>query len=102
MQVELWDQIKRRIADVPPQYYRGADACIMVYDVTSEKSFNALQHWLDHFIEHTQLRLAQFPVAVVGTKYDLKNQVTEQESGLALMDLGGLRPRTLLVSFVSQ
>jgi hypothetical protein len=31
-------------------FYRGADCCVLVYDVNSSKSFEALDGWRDEFL----------------------------------------------------
>lgn len=31
-------------------FYRGADACMMVFDVTNSKSFENLKNWKDDFL----------------------------------------------------
>jgi GTPase SAR1 family protein len=30
-----------------PMYYRGANAAILVYDITNQESFLDIQNWLD-------------------------------------------------------
>lgn len=31
-------------------FYRGADCCVLVYDVNNSKSFDALDSWRDEFL----------------------------------------------------
>jgi GTPase SAR1 family protein len=31
-------------------FYRGADCCVLVYDVNNSKSFEALDSWRDEFL----------------------------------------------------
>jgi GTPase SAR1 family protein len=31
-------------------FYRGADCCVLVYDVNSSKSFDNLENWRDEFL----------------------------------------------------
>ena len=31
-------------------FYRGADCCVLVYDVNSQKSFDNLDNWRDEFL----------------------------------------------------
>ena len=55
-------------------FYRGADACILVYDITDPHSLDNLDHWRNDFV--TQIggnlsNLAQsFPFVVLGNKID--------------------------------
>jgi GTPase SAR1 family protein len=31
-------------------FYRGADCCVLVYDVNSQKTFDNLDNWRDEFL----------------------------------------------------
>lgn len=31
-------------------FYRGADCCVLVYDVNSSKTFENLENWRDEFL----------------------------------------------------
>lgn len=31
-------------------FYRGADCCVLVFDVNNSKSFDALESWRDEFL----------------------------------------------------
>lgn len=50
-------------------FYRGADACILVYDITNEKSFRQLDSWRDDFIAQASPKDPDnFPFLVIGNK----------------------------------
>lgn len=52
-------------------FYRGADACILVYDITAEKSFEQLNSWRDEFLNQASPRDPDnFPFVVIGNKVD--------------------------------
>ena len=38
--------IQERFRSLGPIYYRGADAAVLVYDVTSEASFARVRSWI--------------------------------------------------------
>jgi len=60
-------------------FYRGADSCVLVHDITDAKSFDNLESWMDEFLVHAAPRNADsFPFVVLGNKADLakKRQVT--------------------------
>ncbi len=40
---------QERYRSLSPLYFRGADACLMVYDVTSGQSFADLEGWFSEF-----------------------------------------------------
>jgi len=49
--MQLWDTAgQERFQSLGVAFYRGADCCVLVYDVNSSKSFEALDGWRDEFI----------------------------------------------------
>jgi len=56
-------------------FYRGADCCVLVFDVTSPTSFKALDSWRDEFLIQASPRDPEnFPFVVLGNKVDLENR----------------------------
>ncbi len=52
-------------------FYRGADACILVYDITQEKSFEQLNSWREEFLSQANARDPDnFAFVVIGNKVD--------------------------------
>jgi hypothetical protein len=57
--MQLWDTAgQERFQSLGVAFYRGADCCVLVYDVNSSKSFEALDGWRDEFL--VQVSLARF------------------------------------------
>ncbi len=52
-------------------YYRNAAAAIIVYDITSEASFEVLQDWI---AELTRLGPPNIVLAITGNKCDLEEK----------------------------
>ena len=53
-------------------FYRGADCCILVYDVSAKSSFQSLDSWRDEFLIQASPRDPErFPFVVIGNKIDL-------------------------------
>ena len=52
-------------------YYRGAAAAIIVYDVTSEESFDCMKSWVE---ELRQDKPENVVIAIAGNKCDLKEK----------------------------
>lgn len=50
-QMTLWDTAgEERFKSITSQYYRNADAAIIVFDLTSQKSFEEVKdHWIQAF-----------------------------------------------------
>ena len=62
---------QERFRSVTRSYYRGAAGALLVYDITSRESFNALSNWL------TDARTLASPAIVillVGNKKDLEDE----------------------------
>jgi len=71
---QIWDTAGQdRFSCISKEYYRGANGCLLVYDITDDASFNKIDHWYQELL--TYAHTAEDPVTViVGNKCDLKNQ----------------------------
>ncbi|KAN0023275.1 hypothetical protein ACTFIV_009418 [Dictyostelium citrinum] len=79
--LQLWDTSgQERFRSLEISYYRGADCCILVFDVTNEKTLYDLKLWRDDFIEKTEIQdPVLFPFIILGNKVDDPNRkVTEK------------------------
>lgn len=48
---QIWDTAgQERFQSLGVAFYRGADCCVLVYDVNNAKSFEALDSWRDEFL----------------------------------------------------
>ena len=48
---QIWDTAgQERFQSLGVAFYRGADACVLVYDLTNVKTFDALEGWRDEFL----------------------------------------------------
>lgn len=57
-------------------FYRGADCCVLVFDVTAPNTFKSLDSWRDEFLIQASPRDPEnFPFVVLGNKVDLENRV---------------------------
>jgi len=74
--IYIWDTAgSERFRTLNSIFYRGADACILVFDLTSLKSFNNINFWMDEFLVNTSpVRAIDFPFVLVGNKSDLTNE----------------------------
>lgn len=49
--IKLWDTAgQERFQSLGVAFYRGADCCVLVYDVNNSKSFDTLDSWRDEFL----------------------------------------------------
>ncbi|KAJ1667572.1 Ras- protein Rab-7A [Coemansia sp. RSA 1813] len=72
-EVACWDTAgQERFQSLGVAFYRGADCCILCFDVTSMRSFENLQSWRDEFLLQVAPRDPEnFPFVVVGNKIDI-------------------------------
>ncbi|KAK7064437.1 ras family-domain-containing protein [Favolaschia claudopus] len=83
--MQLWDTAgQERFQSLGVAFYRGADCCVLVYDVNSAKSFETLDSWRDEFlIQASPHDPENFPFVVLGNKIDVeenKRQVTQKRA----------------------
>lgn len=71
---QLWDTAgQERFQSLGVAFYRGADCCVLVYDVNSAKSFETLDSWRDEFLIQASPHDAEnFPFVVLGNKIDVE------------------------------
>lgn len=48
---QIWDTAgQERFQSLGVAFYRGADCCVLVYDVNVKKSFDNLNNWREEFL----------------------------------------------------
>lgn len=48
----IWDTAgQEKFHSISKSYFRGSDACVIVFDVTSKESFQNLEKWKKVFIQ---------------------------------------------------
>ncbi|CAF0712502.1 unnamed protein product [Adineta steineri] len=89
VKLQIWDTAgQERYRTITTAYYRGAMGFILMYDITNEESFNAVQDWC------TQIKMYSWDnaqVVLVGNKCDLEqDRAVSLERGQRLADQLGL------------
>jgi len=86
MFLNLWDTSgQEKFDSILTGYFRGCDAAVIVYDVTDRNSFNDVEKWFTK-IRH---QASRSPIMfIVGTKADMKAEVTPDEARTLAMNLG--------------
>jgi Ras-related protein Rab-1A len=59
-----------RFRTLSQSYYRGADGCLLLFDVTDRKSFDRVETWLDELKTNC---IKNITPILVGNKIDLRN-----------------------------
>ena len=74
--MQIWDTAgQERFQSLGVAFYRGADCCVLVYDVTAPQTFKSLDSWRDEFLIQASPRDPdRFPFVVLGNKVDLENR----------------------------
>lgn len=70
--MQVWDTAgQERFQSLGVAFYRGADCCVLVYDVTNAKSFENIKTWRDEFLVHANVSSPEtFPFIILGNKID--------------------------------
>jgi small GTP-binding protein len=69
---EIWDTAgQERYHSLAPMYYRGAQAALIVYDITSKDSFLKAQNWVRELQRQANSTIV---IALVGNKLDLASK----------------------------
>jgi len=78
VKLQIWDTAgQERFRTITSAYYRGADGIIMVYDVTSQESFDHVEEWLSEVDRYANENTSKL---LLGNKADLidDRQVAEE------------------------
>ena len=80
IQKSVWDTAgQERFQSLGNAFYRGADACLLVYDITSKTSFDHIQKWKDNFLHQANPSDPEkFPFLLLGNKADLADDNLRQ------------------------
>lgn len=75
--MQIWDTAgQERFQSLGVAFYRGADCCVLVFDVTTPSSFKSLDSWRDEFLIQASPRDPEnFPFVVLGNKVDAENRM---------------------------
>jgi len=86
---EIWDTAgQERYHSLAPMYYRGAQAAIIVYDITNQESFNKAKAWVRELQRQANPNIV---IALAGNKADLANKrMVEYEEAQTYADEQGL------------
>jgi Ras-related protein Rab-7A len=71
--LQIWDTAgQERFRSMAKSFYRGADACVLVYDIYDVKTFQNLDMWKKEFLDSLSLdsSAGDFPFVVLGNKAD--------------------------------
>ena len=71
--VQIWDTAgQERFKSLSPLYFRGADAALAVFSVTSKGSFARLNEWIESF---TEIAGTKTIIYIAANKIDLEDEI---------------------------
>ncbi|KAF4523088.1 hypothetical protein B566_EDAN003100 [Ephemera danica] len=71
-QLQIWDTAgQERFRSITQSYYRSAHALILVYDISSQPTFDCLQDWLREIEEYASAKVLRI---LVGNKTDREDR----------------------------
>ena len=87
VKLQVWDTGgQERFSYIRPLYYKGAMACIAIFDLTNRESFDNLPKWFQEVAENC----GAIPLMLVGNKADLPDRAVTTEEGQTLSDKLGI------------
>ncbi|XP_073142824.1 ras-related protein Rab7 [Henckelia pumila] len=71
--LQIWDTAgQERFQSLGVAFYRGADCCVLVYDVNVMRSFETLDNWHEEFLKQANpANPRTFPFILLGNKIDI-------------------------------
>merc|ERR1712137_1104344 len=74
--LQIWDTAgQERFQSLSNSFYRGADCCILVFDLTIQKTFDHLENWKNEFLVQANIsEQYNYPFIVIGNKCDLESR----------------------------
>ena len=85
IKLQIWDTAGQdRFRAITKNYYKGANGIILVYDVTSEKTYDNVKSWVSQIREEASPNVI---VYLCGNKIDMKEQrIVKTEDGQKLAE----------------
>ena len=70
--LQIWDTAgQERYTSITSSYYKGSHGCFIVYDITSESSFENVEKWYEQAQKDASKEVS---IILVGNKCDLENE----------------------------
>lgn len=92
--MQVWDTAgQEKYQSLQGVFYKGSDACMIVYDITSSSSFNGVSKWKEEFLLHANATNPEsFPFVLIGNKSDMESdrKVTAAKATQWCKENGGI------------
>ena len=82
VQLQLWDTAgTERFHSMGCSFYRNTECCVLVFDLTDQKSFESIENYRKEFLVNVNPRDPEtFPFVLLGNKCDKEMEIKVQES----------------------
>ena len=81
IKLQIWDTAgTEKFKSITTGYYRGANAALVVFDLTSKSSFDSVSEWIENYYKYSHPD-SEKHVVLIGNKSDLKDkrEISEEE-----------------------
>ncbi|CAG0913933.1 unnamed protein product [Notodromas monacha] len=88
VKLQIWDTAgQERFRTITTAYYRGAMGILLVYDITSERSFENIKNWMRNIEDHAS---ADVEKMIIGNKCDknAERQVSKERGEALAIEYG--------------
>ena len=83
IRIKIWDTAgQERYKALTKCFFQKAQGVMVVFDVTSEKSFNNLKFWIDSLNSQISSDIEAVPIVIIGNKIDLPKRKVNKETAL--------------------
>ncbi len=81
IKLQVWDTAgQEKYRSLGVAYYRGADACMLVFDLSDKTTFKDLDKWVEAFFSQLpEDKAKNFPVILLGNKADKPDRIISAE-----------------------
>jgi|TARA_B110000285_G_C15051836_1_gene577418 Ras-related protein Rab-7A len=85
--LQIWDTAgQERFQSLSNTFYRGADCCVITFDITNRDSYEGVEQWRNNFLDSVRgadVNCSQndeymVPIILVGNKYDIAQKNNRQ------------------------
>ena len=71
IKIQIWDTAgMEKYQSITKSYYRGAQACLIVFDITNRESFESIDNWIENFNKFSNPNIQKI-ILLIGNKCDL-------------------------------
>jgi Ras-related protein Rab-1A len=82
IKIQIWDTAgMEKYQSITKSYYRGAQACLIVFDITNRESFDSIGNWIENFNNFSNPNIEKI-IILIGNKCDLgiDRKITYEEA----------------------